>query len=199
MLSLSCGCLQEFRHVRKVNLSGCVDTGRVPGSGHRGLAVPAGRPFCLCVLDHAALIQHSSLAREMGARFQKIRQEAQAKMEDDRRTLDADARALENLRSSISAAVVRTREANITERRRKLEARAEQINRNLRALDDELTADVMKLSTPVVREVETERGCSMLIGTAVLLHLGDPSLDITPLVIVRMNSIPAPAGVPPIR
>jgi Skp family chaperone for outer membrane proteins len=49
----------------------------------------------------------------------------------------------------------------------------------------------VKLPT-IVRAVEAERGCSMLIGSGAILHLDDASLDITPAVVERMNAAPPP-------
>jgi Skp family chaperone for outer membrane proteins len=128
----------------------------------------------------------------MGARFQRIRQQAQAKLDDDRRQLDADVRALNSLRASLPMAVAKERDADIARRRREqLKARGDQINHNLAALDDQLTVNIAKLSDPAVHAVEAERGCSMLIGSGTILHVDDASLDITSAVIARMNAVSA--------
>jgi Skp family chaperone for outer membrane proteins len=153
----------------------------------------APRPFKLCVLDQGAVVQRSRVAQDMGARFQQIRQQAQAKLEEDRRTLDADARALDKLRASVPTAVAKARDAEIAQRRTQLKGREEQTNRNLADLDAQLTAKVGKLSDPVVRTVEAERGCSMLVGLGAVIHVDDPTLDITASVIDRLNAAP-PAG-----
>lgn len=158
----------------------------------RPAAAGGGQPFRLCVLDQAAMIQRSQLAQNMGARFQQVRRQTQAKIEEDRRTLEADARALDGLRASIPPAVAKTRDAEIARRRAALKERGEQANRTLAALDSELTANIAKLSEPVIRAVEAERGCSMLIASSALLHLRDASLDITALVIERLNAAPVP-------
>jgi Skp family chaperone for outer membrane proteins len=155
----------------------------------------AQRPFRLCVLDQGAVVQSSRLAQEMGVRFQQVRQQAQAKLEDDRRTLDADARALDKLRTSLPAAVAKARDAEIVQRRAQLKAKEDQINRNLTDLDAQLTANVGKVSDPMVRQVEAERGCSMLVGLGAVIHVDDPTLDITAAVIERLNSA-APAAQP---
>lgn len=146
--------------------------------------------FRLCALDQALLVRHSRLAQEMGAHFQQVRQQAQAKLADEQRTLDADARALDSLRTALPPAVARTRDAEVARRRAELKERGEQTNRNLAALDEQLTANVLKATEPVVRAVEAERGCSMLIDKARLLHVGDNALDITPSVIERVNAVP---------
>jgi len=173
------------------------------GSGQAAVKAPAARdrPFLLCVLDQAAIVQRTRLAQAMGARFQQIRQRIQSKLDDDRRQLDADARALDSLRASLPPAVARARDADIARRRQQLDKRGDDINHNLAALDDQLTANVAKISDPIVRTVEAERGCSMLIGSGTILHLDDASLDITPTVIDRMNASPAPspAETPPGR
>jgi Skp family chaperone for outer membrane proteins len=152
----------------------------------------ASRPLLVCVLDQTAIVQRTRLAHDMGARFQQVRQQAQAKLDDDRRTLDADARALDSLRASLPVAVAKARDADIAQRRQQLRMRGDQINHNLATLDDELTANIAKISDPIVRAVEAERGCSMLIGSGAILHLDDASLDITPAVVERMNAAPPP-------
>ncbi|MGN6620157.1 MAG: OmpH family outer membrane protein [Sphingomonas sp.] len=144
----------------------------------------------LCVVDRAAIVEHTRLAQDIGARFQHIRQQAQAKLDDDRRQLDADVRALDSLRSSIPAAVAKARDADIAQRRDHLKEHGDQINRNLTALDEQLTANIAKVAEPIERSVEEQRGCSMLVDSGTILHLDDLSLDITPAVIARMNAAP---------
>lgn len=163
-----------------------------PANAQSRQPAPGGQPFRLCVLDQAAMIQRSRLAQNMGAHFQQVRRQTQEKIAEDRRTLDADARALDGLRASIPPAVAKTRDAEIAGRRLALKERGEQANRALTALDSELTANIARISDPVVRGVEAERGCSMLIASGALLHLRDASLDITPAVIERLNAAPPP-------
>jgi Skp family chaperone for outer membrane proteins len=148
-------------------------------------ATRAPRP---CVLDQAAIVQRSRVALNMGVQFQQVRRQLQSRLDEDRRTLEADARALESLRASLPEAVARARADDIDRRREDLRAREEQINRNLAALDRQLTENVMRLAEPFVRAVEAERGCALLIERGNLLNLRDASLDITPQVIDRMNA-----------
>lgn len=172
------------------------------GCGAGGMAATPAQAadpvFRLCVLDQTLLVRHSRLAQEMGTHFQQVRQQAQATLEDERRTLEADARALDSLRTSIPPAVAKTRDAEIARRRVELKERGEQTNRNLAALDEQLTANVVKASESVVRAVEAEQGCSMLIDKAALLHVRDTSLDITLRVVERMNAAP-PSQTPRLR
>lgn len=161
-------------------------------SGAALLAAPfsvlsADRPLRLCVLNKTSLVQNSRLAKNMGMHFQQIRQQAQGKLESERRTLEADARALEGVRQSVAPAVVKTREAEIARRRVEFKERGEQINRDLASLDEQLTENVVKAAEPTIRAVEAERGCSMLMERGALLNLRDSLLDITPTVIERIN------------
>ena len=153
------------------------------------------RPLRVCVLDQTAILQRSTVALNMAAQFQRIRQQAQTNFEQEKRTLDADDRALESLGASLPAAVLASRRSDVAQRRAKLTTRGEQINRDLAQLDTELTNNMAKLSTPVIRAIEAEQGCSMLIARGSLLNLDDLSLDITSAVIDRMNNVPqAPAA-----
>jgi Skp family chaperone for outer membrane proteins len=152
--------------------------------------------FRLCVLDQAALVQHSRLARASGEQFQKIRRQAQEKLEEDTRTLEADTRALEGLPASIPLAVARMRDAEIEQRRAVLKDRIAQTNSNLTALDKELTKNVLEAAAQVIRTVEAERSCSMSIARSEILNLRDMSLDITPFVIDRINTAPEQQATP---
>ena len=149
---------------------------------------PPPHPVMICVLDQAAMIQQSKLATNEAGRFQQVRQTAQSKFDNDSRTLDADARALDSLRASLPPAVVKARTDDIARRRADLKQRGDQINRELSQLDGALTNSVLRAAGPVIRQVEQERGCSLLIARSALLDLIDPSLDITPAIIERMNA-----------
>lgn len=150
------------------------------------------RPFRLCVYDEALILQQSKLAANMAARFQQVRREAQTKFEEDSRNLDADERALASLRSSLPPAVAKEKGEEIVRRRAALKAEGEQVNRNLAALDGELTANVGKLAEPSLRYVEAVRGCSVVAAKSLFLRVSDPSLDITAAVLERMNAAPSP-------
>jgi Skp family chaperone for outer membrane proteins len=160
----------------------------VEGGAARTADPPSPRPLRVCVLDEAKILRRSKLAINMAAHFQQVRQQAQAKFQDDSRRIDADVRALGTLRASLPSAAVKANAEGIVRRRLALKIGADQVNRNLVALDDELTAAVMKFADPIVRQTEIERGCSMLIANNVLLHLDDASLDITATVIERLNA-----------
>jgi len=147
-----------------------------------------GAPFRLCVLDQAMILQRSQLSTNMAARFQQIRQRAQADFENENRTLDADARALDSLRSSLPAAIASARSEDITRRRAQLKAKGDQINRNLADLDNQLTSNVAKAAEPAIGVAEKEHGCSLLVPRSMLIHLNDTSLDITADVLQAMNT-----------
>lgn len=165
------------------------------GTGSEAADTPLRRPMLLCVLDRPKILQHSSLATNEAAHFQQLRQQTQAKFDSDSRALDADVRALESFRASLPAAAIKARSDDIARRRAELQSRGEQINRNLAQLDNVLTSEVMKAAAPLIRAVEQQRGCSLLVSRDTLLDLGDPDLDITAAVIERMNAA-KPTDVP---
>lgn len=147
----------------------------------------AARPFRLCVVDENMLLARSQIAARMAGRFQQIRNQAQQKFQADNDKLEADARALATLRGSLPAGQAKAREEEIIRRRADLRARGEEINRNLAALDAELTKNVVQLAGPAVRAAAAERNCSAVVARSTLLDLGDTSLDITPAVLARMG------------
>lgn len=146
----------------------------------------SARPFRLCVVDENMLLARSQIAARMAERFQQIRNQAQQKFQADNNKLEADARALASMRGSLSAIQAKTREEEIARRRAELRERGEEINRNLAALDAELTKNVLQLASPAARAAAAERNCSAVVARSTLLDLGDPSLDITPAVLARM-------------
>lgn len=151
-------------------------------------AQAAPRPTRVCVLDQSVLLARSSLALAEAARFQTLRQTAQANFDKDSRALDADERALETFKRDLPPAALTARTQDIARRRADLARRGEQVNRDLAKLDDALTGTVMRAATPVIQAVEREGGCGLLIARSALLDLPDPSLDITPKVIDRLNA-----------
>jgi outer membrane protein len=145
----------------------------------------------ICVLDQSALLARSSLALAEAARFQQLRQTAQANFDKDNRALEADARALENFKRDLPPATLQARAQDLAQRRADLARRGEQVNRDLAKLDETVTANVMRAATPTIQAVERESGCGLLIARSALLDLPDTSLDITPKVIDRMNAASA--------
>ncbi|HYC94322.1 MAG TPA: OmpH family outer membrane protein [Sphingomicrobium sp.] len=152
----------------------------------------SSRPFRLCVLDQSLLLSRSQVALDMAARFQQIRKHAEDRFANDNRTLDADSRALENIRSSISPSMYATRSGEILRRRAELLERGRKINSELADLDAELTRNVMQLADPMIRQTANERGCSAVVARTALIQLNDASLDITATVLANMA--PAPQG-----
>lgn len=163
----------------------------LPIAGQAVSAAPPERPFRLCVLDQMALLQKSQVALSQAARFQQLRQQAQAKLDDDRRTLDADVRALDALKASIPAAAMAARKQDLDNRRRQLVTRGDELNRNLLQLDTSLTNIVMKTASPFIVQVEVDRGCSVLASKTTFLSVNDATLDITDDLVVRMNTAAA--------
>jgi Skp family chaperone for outer membrane proteins len=146
------------------------------------------RSLRVCVVDQAVILQKSKLAAAEAAHFQQVRLQAQGNFDSESRMLDADVRALENLRASLPAAAIKQRTDDIARRRVQLKARGDQVNSNLTQLDAQLTASVARAAAPFISQVESKQGCSLLIARETLLNLSDPSLDITPLVITLMNA-----------
>lgn len=151
-------------------------------------AAEAPPPFRLCVYDEAAILRHSKLAANMALRFQQIRRDAQVKFENESLTLNADERAFAGLRTSLPPGVAKAKSEEILRRRSRLKADGERINRDLEALDGELTASVRRLAEPVLRHIEVARGCSVLAPKSLFLRVNDASIDITGAVLERMNA-----------
>ena len=164
------------------------------GAGPAVAKASQERPFRLCVLDQRALLRGARGAVDHAARFQQVRQEAQAKLDEDRRTLDADVRALGALRSSLPAAAAATRKTELDNRAKQLVARADQLNRNLGQLDADLTNQTMKAAEPFIVQTQQARGCSLLSWKANWLSVNDPSLDITNELLAQMNAAPEAKG-----
>ncbi len=160
-------------------------------SGPAIAAGPSSGPFKLCVLDQAALLQKSRLAVEKAARFQTLRQQAQARLDEDRRALESDVEALNAMLPSLAPAAATARRQEIEGRRQQIALRADQLNSNLSQLDTELTNMIMKAATPHIMLIQKEKGCSVLIARSALLTLNDPGLDITGDLIARMNATPS--------
>lgn len=152
------------------------------------------RTFILCVLDQPVLLQKSRLASEKAARFQQLRQQAQARLDEDRRVVDADEQAFNAQRPSLSPAAAAARQQELEGHRNAIALRAEQLNSKLSQLDTELTNTVMKSATPHIIAIQNEKGCSVLMARSAFLTVNDPGLDITADLIARMNAAPGSAA-----
>lgn len=153
-------------------------------------AAQAARPFRLCVVEENLLVARSPVAPRIAERFQQVRNRAQQSFQADNSRLEADVRALAKVRASLPTAEASIRDQEIARRRAELRDRGEEINRNLAALDAELTKNVVQLAAPTIRTIAAERSCSAVVARSSLLDLGDPSLDITTAVLGRMGTTP---------
>lgn len=140
------------------------------------------------------MISQSRLAANEAARFQQVRQAAQAKFDSDSRTLESDARALESFRTAVPPATFKVKSDEIARRRAELQQRGDQINRSLSQLDSKLTNAVSQAAGPVMRTVSIAQGCSALISASTLVGVYDATIDITAAVAQQMNGQPAPGG-----
>lgn len=160
----------------------------VAATGFSAAEAQSARAFRLCVVDENVLVSRSPVAPKIAERFQQVRNRAQQNFQADSARLEADARALASARASLTAAEAKVRDEEIARRRAALRDRGEEINRNLAALDAELTKNVAQLAAPTIRTVSAERGCSVVVARSTLLDLGDTSLDITSAVLGRIGA-----------
>lgn len=168
------------RYIRPLALGlACLGAAVAPGSA----GAQSARPFKLCVVDENMLVARSPVAPKIAERFQQVRNQLQQSYQADSARLETDIRNLAKETVRANPLEERARKVEIAQRRDALRARGEEMNRNLAALDAELTKNVVQLATPSIRAIAATRGCSAVVPRSALLDLGDMSLDITAAVL----------------
>ncbi|MFJ1267899.1 OmpH family outer membrane protein [Legionella lytica] len=143
--------------------------------------------FKPCVLDRKRLLQESNAAKKLSEKFQYIRQSIELKYKEKYTELDTEVQTLKK-----NTAILRPHEINahldkIKQYQSKLTMEIENVNNSLMQLDVQITNSFAEISTPVIRAIEKEQQCSLLISKEALLSVSDERLDITQKVIDQMN------------
>jgi outer membrane protein len=141
----------------------------------------------VCVFYGDAALRESTVGKAADTRLAQLRAQASAEVSGEQTALEADIKAFQDKRASLTQDQIQAQGQPLVERREALSQKAQQRERELEYTAQHARARIAQAVNPLVRAVFEERHCSILLsGDAVMAT--NPAMDITPAVLTRLNA-----------
>jgi len=141
----------------------------------------------VCVFYGEVALRESTVGKAADTRMAQLRAQASAEVSGEQAALEADIKAFQDKRASLTQDQIQAQGQPLVERREALGQKAQQRERELEYTAQHARARIAQAVNPLVRAVFEERHCSILLsGDAVMAT--NPAMDITPAVLTRLNA-----------
>jgi len=153
-----------------------------------GPAIPG-----LCVFNKQAALLGSAVGQSFQRRMEDLTKAVQAELGPENNALTTEKAQLESQVATFNQNHVEPDQAFVTryqsfqQRGQAFEQKQSQRSAELRETANKQVGRIADQIEPLMPAVLTERGCSLLIDSGSVLA-GNPAMDITPLVITRLNA-----------
>jgi Skp family chaperone for outer membrane proteins len=155
---------------------------QTPASPPTGPAIPG-----MCILSQEALVFTSTVGKFVATRLTQLNQAAQAEINSETTSLQADEKAFEAARSGLSSDQLQQRGAALAARERDLERTVQVRREEMNQTAQKAQARILTEAQPIFQSAVREHNCSVVMsGTGVLV--AETSMDITPTVIAGLNA-----------
>jgi outer membrane protein len=141
----------------------------------------------ICVLNNDYILGGSAVGKFVISRLGQLKAQVDAELNSEGTTLQADAKALDAQRSSISADQYDQKLAALQVRDRELQRQAQLRQRELQATQEKAFSTIGQQADPIIRQVVGERNCSVLLNGAAVV-VANPAMDLSPLVVQRLDA-----------
>ena len=147
-----------------------------------GPAIPG-----MCILSQEALVFTSTVGKYVATRLNQLNQSAQAEINSQTTSLQADEKAFEAARAGLSSDQLQQRGAALAARERDLERTVQVRREEMNQTAQKAQARVLSEAQPIFQQAVRQHNCSVVLsGTGVLV--AETSMDITPTVIAGLNA-----------
>lgn len=157
------------------------------GGTQQGGAAAKQSPASIAVVDVQQLLQKSSAAKSIQQQFEAEREKLQGEMRQQQEQVRSGQQALATARTSLAPDAYEQRRKEFEKQVQDMTAKTDTRRQALdKAVNDavNLLRDHM---LAVVGQVATERGVGIVLPSHAIVHLADKSLDITALVLQRLD------------
>jgi outer membrane protein len=149
---------------------------------------PAGQALPgVCVLSNDKIVFNSVLGKYILSRLEQLKAQVDAELNSEGTAIDTDAKALEAQRATLPQDQFEQKGGAINARAQAFQRKVQQRQREL---EDTRNLALGRLGTeadPVVRQVFTARGCSLMFNGGSLVYPA-PTMDVTDLVIRGLDA-----------
>jgi outer membrane protein len=147
-----------------------------------GPAIPG-----LCFLSKDGLITGSTVGKFVQSRLQQLGQQAEAELDSQGTSLQADAKALDAQRATLSADQVDQRGAALQVRQRELERQVQIRRQEMSNTEQKAVGRVFTEASPIIQQVFRQRNCTVLFDASAAM-IASPNMDLTPAVVEGLNA-----------
>ena len=148
-----------------------------------------GGTISLAFIDMSRVARESIIGQESQARFEEFMQSTMNELQQEGQALQREQADLENQQSVLSEAAFAARRNDLQQRMLAFRQRQEEANRQAQQMQAEETQRFAQQAGPIIEQICLERGYTLVFDIATEgLWYHDAALDITPLVVQRLNA-----------
>jgi outer membrane protein len=161
----------------------------------KNAAAPAAPPAAVitatvpgaCVLSREGLVGASTVGKYVSTRMGQLSNQVNAELTGDQTAIQNDAKALEAKKATLADAAYQQQRGALQQRVATLQDKAQQRDRELQATEQKAIARVLQEASPLVGDAVKTKACGLLLDANSVLA-GNPSMDITPIVVTALNA-----------
>ena len=147
-----------------------------------GPAVPG-----VCIVSIENAIGASTVGKYVDTRIQQIVAQVNAELNAEKASIDTEAKALDAQRATLDQSALEQRAAALQVRANALQRKAQLRDREIQATEQKAVGRIGSEMEPMIRQAYQQRGCSLLVQRSAVV-IGNPTMDITQLVITALNA-----------
>ena len=147
-----------------------------------GPAIPG-----ICVLNNDYVLGGSAVGKFVINRLGQLKAQVDAELNGQGSSLQADAKALDTQRTTLSADQYGQKVAALQARDRDLQRLAQLRQRELQATQEKAFGVIGQQAEPIIRQAVGEKSCSILLNGAAVV-VTNPGMDLSPLVVQRLDA-----------
>jgi len=141
----------------------------------------------ICVFYNDVALAESQVGKAAATRMQQIRAQISAELSGEQTSLQADIKAFQEKRASLTQDQIQAQGQPLEERAQALNQKATQRQRELEYTAQHVRVRISQAMEPLVRSVFEEHHCTVLLnGEAVMA--ANPAMDLTSSVVARLNT-----------
>ena len=156
------------------------------------VAQDEGSRISVAFIDMSTVARESIIGQESQARFEEFMQNTMNELQQEGQALQREQADLENQQSVLSEEAFTARRNDLQQRMLAFRQRQDDANRQAQRMQAEETQRFAQQAGPIIEQICLERGYTFVFDVATEgLWYHDAALDITPLVIQRLNAATA--------
>jgi outer membrane protein len=141
----------------------------------------------VCVLSREGLVGASTVGKYVQTRMTQLGNQVNAELSAEQTSLQTDAKALDAKKATLQPAQYQQQGLALQARARELQEKAQQRDRELQATEQKAVARVLQEASPLVGDVVKQKACGLVLDANSVLA-GNPTMDITPVVVQSLNA-----------